>query len=404
MQRTGLLIAAALIVVVLGFPLTILLVLDPSASRADCGGGGGTPTGPGPARVPRVPQKFLPIYEAASQHFGLGNDGWAYLAALNYAESDFGQDNGPGTGVAYGAAPSGAAGPMEIGTGGASADGWDEYKGQIPPNVPGGARPPDVHNEVDAVYVGAAILHDAGAPADWAAALKRWNDYPPEWAVVYHAVTQYTHAAQGNGGAAPSADSSLPGGGAAAEAACETGALTGPMTPGALSKILPDGLATIPQDAPQAVQRAIAAGNRIIHTFYSQERRAGMLDHVEDSYDCSGSSDYILYQAGLSDSTVDVGGGVAGTSITIEGYGTSGWGRWITVFGSSGHEFIKVGNIVMDTAHYAPVQPSSVPDSYPPDDPDNGGPTSGPRWQPASIIPAQLADGNTWQPRHPAGL
>ena len=152
------------------------------------------------------------------------------------------------------------------------------------------------------------------------------------------------------------------------------------------------------------MQRAIAAGNRIIHTFYSQERRAGMLAHVEDSYDCSGASDYILYQAGLSDPTVDVGDQVAGTGITIESYGQPGPGRWITVFGSSAHEFIKVDNIVMDTAHYAPVQPSSVPDPYPPDDPTNGGPTSGPRWQPASIIPSQLADGNTWVPRHPTGL
>ena len=179
--------------------------------------------------------------------------------------------------------------------------------------------------------------------------------------------------------------------------------LTGPMTPGAQSRILPDGLATIPQDAPAAVQRAIAAGNRIIHTFYSQERRAGMLAHVEDSYDCSGASDYILYQAGLSDPTVDVGDAVAGTGITIESYGQPGPGRWITVFGSSAHEFIKVDNIVMDTAHYAPVQPSSVPDPYPPDDPTNGGPASGPRWQPASIIPSQLDDGNTVGAAPPSG-
>lgn len=115
MPRIGVLVGAALLLLVLGFPVTIVLVLEPSSSEAACGTDG-TPTGPGPSRVPGVPQRFLPIYEAASQHFMLGADGWAYLAALNYAESDFGQDNGPGTGVAYGAAPSGAAGPMEIGT------------------------------------------------------------------------------------------------------------------------------------------------------------------------------------------------------------------------------------------------------------------------------------------------
>jgi hypothetical protein len=387
---------------VLGLPLTVVLVLEPSTSEAACGSSA-SPTGPGPAKVPGIPQRFLPIYEAAAQHFGLGNNGWAYLAALNYAESSFGQDNGPGTGVSYGAAPSGAAGPMEIGTGGAASDAWDEYKDQIPPNVPGGAQPPDVHNEVDAVYVAAAILHAAGAPADWAAALKSWNDYPPEWAEVHQLVSQYLQAGHGHGGAPPGTATS-PTLSAPSQGDCATGPLTGPMSPGSQSRILPDGLATIPQDAPAAVQRAIAAGNRIIHTFYSQERRAGMLSHVEDSYDCSGASDYILYQAGLSDPTVDVGDQVAGTGITIESYGQPGPGRWITVFGSTGHEFIKVDNIVMDTAHYAPVQPQSVPDPYPPDDPTNGGPSSGPRWQPVSIIPSQLKDGNTWVPRHPAGL
>ena len=276
-------------------------------------------------------------------------------------------------------------------------------RARSPPTFPGGAQPPDVHNEVDAVYVAAAILRAAGAPADWAAALKSWNDYPPEWAQVDQLVSQYTQAGQGHGGAPPGTATPLPPS-APSQGDCAAGPLTGPMSPGSQSRILPDGLATIPQDAPAAVQRAIAAGNRIIHTFYSQERRAGMLAHVQDSYDCSGASDYILYQAGLSDPTVDVGDAVAGTGITIESYGQPGPGRWITVFGSTGHEFIKVDNIVMDTAHYAPVQPSSVPDPYPPDDPTNGGPTSGPRWQPASIIPSQLADGNTWVPRHPAGL
>ena len=403
MPRIGVLVAAALLLLVLGFPVTIVLVLEPSSSEAACSTGG-TPTGPGPSRVPGVPQRFLAIYEAASQHFMLGADGWAYLAALNYAESDFGQDNGPGTGVAYGAAPSGAAGPMQIGTGGAASDGWDEYKGQIPPNVPGGAQPPDVHNEVDAVYVGAAMLRAAGAPADWAAALRSWNDYPPEWAEVNQLVGQYTQAAQVQGGAPAGLGTPLSAAATTSPDDCEAGPLTGPITPGAQSGILPDGLATIPQDAPPAVQRAIAAGNRIVHTFYSQERRAGMLAHVEDSYDCSGASDYILYQAGLSDPTVDVGDAVAGTGTTIERYGQPGSGQWITVFGSSAHEFIKVDNIVMDTAHYAPVAPQSVPDPYPPDDPTNGGPTSGPRWQPASIIPSQLADGNQWVARHPAGL
>ena len=72
----------------------------------------------------------------------------------------------------------------------------------------------------------------------------------------------------------------------------------------------------------------------------------------------------------------------------LESYGNPGPGRWITVFASAGHAFIQVAGIVLDTAHWTSTIPSG----------------SGPRWQPASILPAQLADGNTWTERHPPGL
>ena len=83
-----------------------------------------------------------------------------------------------------------------------------------------------------------------------------------------------------------------------------------------------------------------------------------------------------------------VGGSSAGNSSDLETFGDSGAGQWITVFASSGHAFIEVAGIVLDTAHFAPTMP--------------GG--SGPRWQPASILPSQLADGNVWTQRHPPGL
>ena len=97
-------IAAAL---VLGLPLMILLVLDPS-SQAACTS---SPTGPGPASVPGIPQNLLPIFEGAAGQFQLGNDGWAYLAAINDVESDFDDTGLPG--VASGSNSFGAAGPMQ---------------------------------------------------------------------------------------------------------------------------------------------------------------------------------------------------------------------------------------------------------------------------------------------------
>ena len=58
----------------------------------------------------------------------------------------------------------------------------------------------------------------------------------------------------------------------------------GPSTPGPAARILPDGLAAVPQDAPAQVQAAIAAGNRIIDTSYSIERQPNMLSTVMGSY------------------------------------------------------------------------------------------------------------------------
>jgi hypothetical protein len=154
------------------------------------------------------------------------------------------------------------------------------------------------------------------------------------------------------------------------------------------ARILPDGLAAAPQDAPAQVQAAIAAGNRIIDTSYSTERQPNMLITVMSSYDCSGSTDFVLYNAGVNAAQVDVGDGIAGDSGILESYGDPGPGQWITVYASPGHAFIEVAGIVLDTAHWTTTTPSG----------------SGPRWQPATILPSQLADGNTWTERHPPGL
>ncbi len=191
----------------------------------------------------------------AGQQYGLGNDGWAYLAALNDAESTFGTDDGPGTGVLSGSNSAGAAGPMQIGIGGAATDNWDTIVAEIPPRLPGGTQPPSVYNETDAVYGAAALLRKWGAPGDWQAALVAWNDYPPEIAQVTQLVAQYTQTGQGKDGATPVATTPtapVPAGGQG----CVP--VSGPRTPGAVTRILPNGLAEIPQGAPPAVQEMIA--------------------------------------------------------------------------------------------------------------------------------------------------
>jgi hypothetical protein len=137
------------------------------------------------------------------------------------------------------------------------------------------------------------------------------------------------------------------------------------------------------------VQAAIAAGNQIIDTSYSTEREPNMLSTVMSSYDCSGSTDFVLYNAGLSAAQVDVGNGIAGDSGMLESYGDPGPGRWMTVFASGGHAFIEIAGILLDTSRFgAPTVPTG----------------SGPRWQSTSILTAQLNDGNSWTERHTPGL
>jgi 3D (Asp-Asp-Asp) domain-containing protein len=178
---------------------------------------------------------------------------------------------------------------------------------------------------------------------------------------------------------------------ATSSSAGDCSALPGPLplTPGQTAKILPSGLAAAPQDAPKPVKLAIAAGNQIVDKPYIWGGGHGQpLSEIASGYDCSGSTSFVLHASGLL-------GDYAEDSTQLESYGQPGPGQWITVYANSAHVFIEVAGVLLDTAWYAPVQPTNPP--------------SGPRWQPASIIAAQYAGdmqaGNGgFVQRHPGGL
>jgi hypothetical protein len=348
----------------IGLPLVaVLLAFAAVSSKAQCAGGAA-----GPGSAPGVPSSLLPIFEQAAGSYQLGPGGWAYLAAINEVESNFDRSTLPG--VHSGTNADGAAGPMQIGIAGAAGDSWAKYQA----DVSGGPLPPSVYDETDAVYAAANYLHASGAPDDWPAALYAYNHAGWYVAQVQQLAQQYAQTV-GNAITVRGAPA----------AGCVT---AGPTTPGSAARILPDGLAAAPRDAPAQVQAAIAAGNRIIDTSYSTERQPNMLSTVMGSYDCSGATDFVLYNAGLKGPQVDIGDAIAGDSGMLESYGNPGPGRWITVYASAGHAYIQVAGIVLDTAHWTSTTPSG----------------SGPRWQPASILPSQLADGNSWTERHPPAL
>jgi hypothetical protein len=155
------------------------------------------------------------------------------------------------------------------------------------------------------------------------------------------------------------------------------------LTPGQTAKILPDGTAAAPASAPQAVKLAIAAGNQIDTKPYPVPAvHYGPLTQIWPAYDCSGTVSYVLYRAGLHSAYPDVSG-------TLESWGASGPGRWITVYANSQHTWIVVAGIAFDTS------PAGNPAGWVPAG-------SGPRWRPNPT--GNLADGLSYVVRHPPGL
>lgn len=152
-----------------------------------------------------------------------------------------------------------------------------------------------------------------------------------------------------------------------------------PLTPGQTAKILHNGNAAAPSEIPgkagKIVKAIIAAGNEIDHTSYVYGGGHGTLTHLYSGYDCSSSTSYLLYKAGLHSAT-------AQTSGELEQWGEQGPGKYLTIYANSGHVFLEIAGIVFNTAWYAQVpEPAILPDP----------PSTGPRWQHGSTLPRQLA-------------
>jgi cell wall-associated NlpC family hydrolase len=133
------------------------------------------------------------------------------------------------------------------------------------------------------------------------------------------------------------------------------------IVPGTRARILPDGLAAAPADAPAAVQQAIWAANQLIGLPYIYGGGHGSF--LSSGYDCSGSVSWALHGGGLLGRPDD--------SSDFFGWGRPGWGRWLTVFTSAGHAYLEIAGIRLDTSSAG----------------DPGG-LQGPRWRPLLAIPA----------------
>ncbi len=103
--------------------------------------------------------------------------------------------------------------------------------------------------------------------------------------------------------------------------------------------MLKDGVAYAPRNAPLAVKKAIAAGNRLQGKPYKWG--GGHARENDSGYDCSGTVSYVLREAGLMKGSMPSRGYFS--------YGKKGEGKWITVYIRSGHVFMTVAGLRLDT-------------------------------------------------------
>ena len=111
---------------------------------------------------------------------------------------------------------------------------------------------------------------------------------------------------------------------------------SGPITKATISH----GRAIAPSNAPAAVKAVIAAGNQIAFKPYIYGGGHGSWN--DSGYDCSGSVSYALHGARLLSSPED--------STELESYGSSGGGRWISIWANSGHVYMYVAGLRFDTS------------------------------------------------------
>lgn len=138
--------------------------------------------------------------------------------------------------------------------------------------------------------------------------------------------------------------------------------------PGATAVLAPDGrTALAPAAAPPQVVDAIAAANRIVGKPYRYGGGHGSFDDA--GYDCSGTVSYALHGAGLLNAPLASSG--------LTAFGAKGAGQWITVYANSGHTYVVIAGLRLDTS-------------------GTGG--EGPRWH------AESRSSSGYVVRHPQGL
>jgi hypothetical protein len=153
--------------------------------------------------------------------------------------------------------------------------------------------------------------------------------------------------------------------------------------PGEVAKLLPDGSAAAPAGAPQEVQDAIFAANKIQDKPYIYG--GGHRRFKARGYDCSGTVSYALHGGGLLKSPLDSG--------SFMRWGAKGRGAWITVFTNPGHAYAVIAGLRLDTSSYGVASRRASKQLV-----TKSAYERGPRWRP-TMRPAR-----GFRARHPLGF
>ncbi len=131
---------------------------------------------------------------------------------------------------------------------------------------------------------------------------------------------------------------------AGASAACEGGGVTPAevdmCTPTPKARLLSNGMLVPPASAPARVKQVIAAANKIRNKPYVYG--GGHQRFSDSGYDCSGAVSFALRGGRFLTSPMPSG--------PLAGWGSSGEGRWITIYANGGHVYAVIAGYRWDTS------------------------------------------------------
>src|ERR1022692_1686490 len=183
-RAIGLALAGAVVLVVLGLITAPMLIVGGSSlfseSASGCAaaqaGGAGQPA-VSTAAHGSIPASYLALFQATGKKYGVP---WVILAGIGEVESDDGRSNLPG--VHSGSNAFGAAGPMQIGIGGAAGNTWGGAPVHPASEVVAGVATDangdgvaSVYDPADAIAGAAKYLLEHGVQGNASAAIFAYN-------------------------------------------------------------------------------------------------------------------------------------------------------------------------------------------------------------------------------------